>query len=469
MRAAIVSIGHELITGQTVDTNAAWLAAQLVRRGTTVVRHTTVGDGVDEIEQAIRQVIADADLVVCTGGLGPTADDRTRQALARAIGRPLETNDAALAEIRAFFERWERPMTASDEAQALIPAGCSHIPNARGTAPGIDYQGPSARLFALPGVPVEMKAMYRSFVEPHVSAKAGKAASVSARLLCIGISEAKLGDALSDMMEEGRNPSVGTTATEGVISVRVVASGRDRASADELLHADLREIRNRLSDRVIFGEGEDTLEGVVGRMLSARCERIATAESCTGGLLAKRLTDVPGSSAYFSRGVVAYANEAKVDLLGVSPGLIEQHGAVSEAVGRAMAEGCRRSADTDYAISITGIAGPSGGSSDASGDGLFDSRGGESGPVRGDVDQNASGTVRGDVDQNASGSGIQVAVVERGDKPVGLVFIGLADRRAVIAKRFLFGAHLSRADIRDRSCKTALNLLRRRLLGIDTW
>lgn len=453
MRAAIVSIGNELITGQTVDTNAAWLAAELVRRGTTVVRHTTVGDGVEEIEQAIRQVIADVDLVICTGGLGPTADDRTRQALARAIGRPLETDAAALAEIRAFFERWERPMTASNEVQALIPAGCAYISNTRGTAPGIDYQGASARVFALPGVPVEMKAMYRLFVEPHVSGEAGQAASVSTRLLCFGISEAKLGGALSDMMEEGRNPSVGTTASEAIISVRVVASGRDRALADELLDADLREIRDRLRDRVIFGEGNDTLEGVVGRMLSARCERIATAESCSGGLLAKRLTDVPGSSAYFRRGIVAYANQAKVDLLGVSPGLIEQHGAVSEEVGRAMAMGCRQSADTDYAISITGIAGGGG----ATG---VDSGGGHHGEL---------GTARADGDRGASGSGTEVAAAERDDKPVGLVFIGLADRHSVIAKRFLFGAHLLRAEIRDRSCKTALNLLRRRLLGIDTW
>jgi nicotinamide-nucleotide amidase len=270
-------------------------------------------------------------------------------------------------------------------------------------------------MFALPGVPAEMKAMFTAAIEPVVRAAAGEAAMVVGRLLCYGIAEAKVGELLADLMDRTRNPLVGTTASNAVISVRVVARGGNPDEARQLVESDLAEIRARLGSAV-FGEGEATLQEAVARLLIQQGKTVAVAESCTGGLLAKRLTDVPGSSAYFRCGYVTYSNEAKSALLQVSPELIATHGAVSEATARAMALGCRSAAGTDFATSITGIAGPSGGSPP--------------------------------------------------DKPVGLVYIGLADSNGVEVKGAILGEHLSRAEIRDRSSKAALNLLRLRLLRL---
>lgn len=414
MKAEIISIGHELITGQSVDTNAAWLAAQLSAVGGAVTRHVTVGDDVATLCAVIRAALASADLVVMTGGLGPTADDLTREAVAAAIGEPLEENQDALQQITAFFTRWQRPMPDSNRVQARLPRGCRVVPNPRGTAPGIAFAADKRRLFALPGVPAEMKAMFRAAILPLVTAETAGSCTCTARLLCFGTSEARIGEAIADLMVRGRNPLIGTTASEGVISVRIHALGADPADAQQLIDADVATVRQRLG-RIVFGADDDSLEAVVGRLLTERSRTVATAESCTGGLLAKRLTDVPGSSAYFLRGLVTYSNEAKTDLLGVPAALIESEGAVSDAVARAMATGCREMAGADYAIGITGIAGPAGGSPP--------------------------------------------------EKPVGLVFVALAGLARVDSKRLLLGEHLTRAEIRDRSCKIALNLLRLELLG----
>ncbi len=417
MTAGIISVGTELTTGQCVDTNAAWLSGQLTRRGVEVVEHVTVGDDRERIRDAISHVLDRSDLVIITGGLGPTPDDVTRHALADAIGQPLEESREALAQLRAMFERWQRALHESNLVQALIPAGCTVLPNARGTAPGIAYRRGDARLFALPGVPAEMKAMFEAAVLPALGTRGGTGCTRSARLLCFGISEARLGETLADLMAAGRNPSVGTTASAAVISVRVNARGGDEAEAVRLLDADAVEIRRRLG-QVVFAEGEETLQTAVAKLLARQCKTVATAESCTGGLLAKRLTDVSGSSVYFLRGIVAYANEVKTDLLNVPAKLIETHGAVSAPVAGAMATGCRSAAAADFALSITGIAGPSGGN-----------------PPK---------------------------------KPVGLVFIGLVDSASVAVRRFLFGDHLTRGEIRDRACKMALNMLRLRLLELET-
>lgn len=417
MDAVIISCGTELTTGQCVDTNSAWLSAQLTPVGVHVVEHVTVGDDAAHLVSVIRRAIDIANLVIITGGLGPTLDDITREAIAAALGVPLFEDAEALAQIRAFFERWQRPMPESNRGQAMIPRGCEIIPNPRGTAPGIYHIHGDRRLYAFPGIPAEMQVMFNETVLPKLRAAAGGATIASARLLCFGISEAKLGEVLSDLMRRGRNPAVGTTASHAILSVRVLAYGPSPEEARELLRADTDEIRRRLGT-IVFGEGDDTLEAVVARLLIEQHKTIATAESCTGGLLAKRLTDIPGSSAYFLRGYVTYADDAKVELVGVPAELISQHGAVSEPVAKAMALGCRAAAGSDYALSITGIAGPTGGSPP--------------------------------------------------EKPVGLVYIGLAHSAGVETLRFLCGEHLTRDEIRDRSCKTALNLLRVRLLGVDS-
>ncbi len=413
MHAVILSIGTELTTGQNVDTNSAWAAAELTHLGLRVAEHVTVGDQVGAIRAAILRALDESDVVIVTGGLGPTPDDLTRQALDEAINQPLEEHGEALAQIRKMFERLQRPLSGSNKIQAMIPRGCEVIPNAHGTAPGIRYRRDKVQLFALPGVPAEMKAMFLACVAPVLRGLTGGTRTHQARLVCYGISEAKLGDLLGDLMNRDRNPLVGTTASCGVLSVRVVAQGKDEADAKRLVAAEITEIRRRVG-QALFGEGDDTLESVVARLLSQHHYTIATVESCTGGLLAKRLTDLPGSSDHFLRGYVTYSNEAKSDLVHVAPELIVSSGAVSAPVAEAMASGCRTAAGADFALSITGIAGPTGGIPP--------------------------------------------------EKPVGLVYLGLADSAGVEVKRLLLGDHLSRADIRDRACSAALNLLRLRLL-----
>ncbi|MCH9000947.1 MAG: competence/damage-inducible protein A [Planctomycetes bacterium] len=415
MKASLISIGQELVSGQCVDTNAVWLSQRLATCGIRVVRHVTVGDDRNDIRSAIEACMASCDLVIATGGLGPTADDITRYALSDAIGQPLEENADALARLRAMFERWQRPFHDANKVQALIPRGCRVIPNSRGTAPGMAFEEGARRLFVMPGVPAEMKAMFEEEVVGLLPSEAGSTRTVARRLLCFGISEARLGSLLADLMTRDRNPLVGTTASDAVITVRIEATGNSREAADDLLEKDVADIRRRLG-RAVFGEEETTLAQVVAGMLTARGKTLATAESCTGGLLAKMLTDVPGSSDYFLRGYVTYSNESKRDLLSVSAESLVSDGAVSEAVARSMATGCRAASGSDFALAVTGIAGPGGG--------------------------------------------------DPPEKPIGLVYIAMADHAGIEVKRMLFGEHLSRTEIRERSCKTALNLLRHRLLDL---
>lgn len=413
MEAVIISCGTELTTGQCVDTNSAWMSAQLTLRGIRVVEHVTVDDDVERLAEVVRRSLSEAQWVLVSGGLGPTADDVAREAIAAALGAPLEESPEALQQIRKFFEHWQRAMPESNRGQARVPQGCTVIPNPKGTAPGIEYVAGERRLFAFPGIPGEMKAMFEAAVVPLLPGERGGAGVEPAVLRCYGISEAKLGEILADLMRRGRNPSVGTTASQAILSVRVVASGPDNTEGLRRRDADLSEIRRRLGD-VVFGAGDATLEGVVGEFLRKESRSLSTAESCTGGGLAKRLTDVPGSSAYFLRGYITYSNASKSELLGVPKELLAAHGAISEEVARAMADGCRRAAATDYALSITGIAGPTGGNPP--------------------------------------------------EKPVGLVYIALADGCKVDVTRVLLGEHLTREEIRDRACKSALNILRLRLL-----
>lgn len=414
MQAAILSIGTELTTGQCLDTNSQWLSTRLAGLGAPVNLHVTVADELDQIVRAIRYAERSAELVIITGGLGPTADDLTRQAVASAYELELVESAEALEQIQAMFARWQRPMAESNRSQALIPKGCDLLSNSCGTAPGFRCRRDGRCLIALPGVPREMQAMFEEHVAPSLEANPDRRSVDSIALRCFGISEASLGETIRDLMARGRNPSVGTTASGAVLTVRVVAQGRSTNEVRGLLDRDANELRRRLG-HAVFGEGDATLQSAVAEQLLRHRTTIATAESCTGGLLAKRLTDVPGSSGYFRRGYVTYDNDAKSELLGVPDELIQRRGAVSEDVARSMANGCWAIAGADYALSLTGIAGPSGGSPP--------------------------------------------------EKPVGLVYIGLADHGGVDVRRVLFGEWLSREEIRDRAVKSALNLLRLRLLA----
>lgn len=411
MKAGLISIGSELTLGLTVDTNAAWLAARLAEVGYEARRHVTVGDERPAIAEEIRQGAAQSDLLVVTSGLGPTLDDVTREGLAEAMGVPLRCDPEALERIRAFFRSRDRTFSESNARQALVPEGAVAIPNAWGTAPGIRAEVAGAEVYCLPGVPYEMRAMFNHAVRPRLRGRSGSDVVATYTVPCFGAGESQIAEQIADLMQPGREVTVGTTAQEGMIGVRLFVRAASEAAARVLLEREAGEIRRRLGAMVIGPEGA-TLQAVVGRLLGERGLTVATAESCTGGLLAKRLTDVPGSSAYFLRGAVAYSNQAKVDLLGVPAKLIEQHGAVSEEVARAMAVGCRERSGTDLAVSTTGVAGPAGGT-----------------PA----------------------------------KPVGLVFVALAAREGCEVRQLRFGGHLSRESIRERTCSIALNMLRLRL------
>ena len=435
MKAQIISTGTELAIGQAIDTNAAWLSQQLAALGIQCDKHIAVPDDRAAITSAIVAAAKEADLVLMTGGLGPTPDDVTRMALADALGVEVRLDKASLAQIEAFFRDRRRPMRESNRCQAIFPIGADPIENTCGTAPGMHARLSHADIYVMPGVPQEMKVMFERDVGPAIAADArasGAGASVSRILSCtrnadaagsgavilqhtlrtFGMPEAEIGEKLADLMERGRNPAVGTGAADLIISIRVNARGATVDEARGLLDADVAEVRLRLG-HFVFGEGDDTLAHSVGRLLTERRKTIATAESCTGGLIAKRLTDVSGSSTYFVQGFVTYANEAKHRLLGIPMEVIESSGAVSEEVARAMAANCRRLAGSDYALSATGIAGPTGGT-----------------PA----------------------------------KPVGLVYIGLAHPGGATVKELRMGQTLPRDALRDRTAKAALNLLRLQLI-----
>lgn len=407
MQAELISIGTELTTGAVIDTNAPWLAERLTRLGVPVSRQVTLADSRRHIAGAIGQAATRAGLVVVTGGLGPTPDDLTRHALADAAGVPLERDEASAGRIAEFFAKIGKPMPESNLVQALVPAGARVLDNPHGTAPGLALCVGRAMVFALPGVPREMKPMFENAVEPWVRAQGGTGVAVRA-LRTFGAGESRVAEQLGDLLDPGRNPAVGTTAGDAVITVRIVAAAATPEQADQMADADVHTVR-RILGPLVFGTGEDTLGDVVGAQLADRGLSLSVAESCTGGLLGAMITDVPGSSAYFAGGYVTYSNARKVADLGVDAELIERCGAVSGAVAEAMAAGCRARIGTDYALSITGIAGPDGGTA---------------------------------------------------DKPVGLVYVGLADPSGACCKRCLFSDRLDRAAIRRRSAHVALNLLR---------
>lgn len=413
MQAIILSVGSEITTGQTVDTNSAWLSRQLAAVGAHVRMHATVADEIEPIRDLLDRAAQEADVVLVSGGLGPTDDDLTRQALTAALGVQLVLHPPSVEKIRAFFERRQRTMPEANLIQAMFPAGTMPIENTCGTAPGIQARLHDADVFVLPGVPREMKVMFERSVLPWLSGRSGGAVLLTLTIQTYGAGESDIGMRIRDLMQRGRNPTVGTTAQQGVIGVRVYAYGRSRDEAQRMLAADAAEVRSRLGD-LVYGENEETLASVVVRQLVEAKQSVATAESCTGGLVAKCLTDVPGSSACFRNGFVTYANDAKVRILEVPAEQIARHGAVSMPVAEAMAVQARRISGSDYALAITGIAGPTG------------------------------GTV---------------------EKPVGLVCFGLASADGCDVFERRLGSDMTRDEIRERACRFALNLLRLRLMG----
>lgn len=415
MGTEILTVGTELLLGQIVDTNASWIGERLAEAGIDVFYKTTVGDNWGRIEAAMRLALQRADVLITTGGLGPTEDDLTRDVLAAVLERPLRLDGAVLGQIERRFAHRKIPMTENNKKQAMVPEGVEVLSNPRGTAPGLFLKTPGCQIACMPGVPSEMKPMLMEQVIPRVRESLGIRGQIVSRVLkACGISESKLDHLIGDYFREMRNPTIGVLAHAGEIHVRLTCKGDDPQAITAKLDDLEGKIRARLGHR-IFGRDEEKLEALVGQLLRERQATLAVAESCTGGLIASRLTDIPGSSDYFERGVVAYSLAAKEATLGVPPEVIRAHGAVSLEVVRAMAEGVRRRSGTTFGLATTGIAGPTGGTP---------------------------------------------------EKPVGLVCVGLAWDGGDAAREFrLLG---ERTLIKYRGAQMALELLRRHLLSVPT-
>lgn len=426
MQAILLSIGDELTLGQTVNTNSAWLAQQLTAIGYKPIAHLTVPDDQQAIQTALEESVGRCDTLIISGGLGPTEDDLTRQALAAFLNQPLELIPEALKNVEKFFRLLKREMPERNKIQAMLPSGTEMIENTAGTAPGIycNYQSGDQKtlcqIFIMPGVPKEMKIMFQRSIEPKLKQQEGEKGQIilSKTLHTFGLGESAIAEKIPDLMRRDRNPSVGTTVSGGYVSLRINAYYNSKEEAEQQLAQTEQQARAVLGD-LIWGQEEETLQQVVGELLKQKNKTVTTAESCTGGLLAKMLTDIPGSSTYFQYGFVTYANQAKEKLLGVK---IFEEGAVSEQTVVAMAIGAQQQADSDYALAISGIAGPDGGT-----------------PA----------------------------------KPVGTVCIAVGyetnpsdpvkSELFLDARTFLFPG--DREMIRDRSAKTALTMLRFHLLG----
>jgi len=409
-KASIVSIGNEILSGETVDTNAGYLSRELLSIGMPVVSFYTVGDEIAAIVRALKLAGDDADVILATGGLGPTDDDVTRQAFAELLGAELQMQNELLEQIQGFFARRGLEMPEKNRIQAYIPVGAKALANNLGTAPGIMAKADSKVFIAMPGVPSEMKQMFCESVVPGLRQLASAQAVVVRKVRCCGAGESTIAEMLGDLMQRGRNPLINCTAESGVITLHIIATAKGEVAGQKMVDDDEKLLRNALG-KLVYGTGEQTLAEVVGLELARRGKTIALAESCTGGLAAKLVTDASGASNYFTHGWVTYSDEAKTSLLGVPKGLLDRCGAVSEEVARAMAQGARKKACSDYGIGITGIAGPSGGSE---------------------------------------------------EKPVGLVYICVdSSDESEVSRCQLSGP---RESVRLRAAQTALNLLRLQLM-----
>ena len=409
MRAEIVSVGTELLLGQIVDTNAARLARALSEVGVSVYRRTTVGDNHDRLLNALKTALAESDAVFTIGGLGPTDDDITRETLAEAMGDTLRHDEEIAHRLKAFFRLRKLPLLESNLKQAMVPTHGRSLDNPNGTAPGLLFEKDGKLGIALPGPPNEFDPMVENHVIPYLRHKTGGATIRSRTLRVCGMGESMVEDRVKDLMTSV-NPTVAPYAKLGEVHLRVTAKADSEAAADSMVAELASRVAERLGD-LVYGYDEETLESSVVTLLRERGKTIATAESCTGGLLASRITEVPGSSDVFPGGVVSYSNEAKTDLVSVPAELIAAHGAVSSQVAAKLAEGARGRFASDFGIGITGVAGPGGGTP---------------------------------------------------QKPVGLVYIGIADSEGVHVEESHFTG--SRQVIRYRSSQTALVLLRSRLL-----
>lgn len=413
MRIELVNTGTELCLGDVINTNAAWIGQRMAALGLEVARQTIVPDG-GAVKEAIAEAAARSDIVLVSGGLGPTNDDVTRESTAELLGLPLHPNAEVTQHLEAYFSKRSKPVTTATLRQAMVPAGAQVLVNAFGTAPGLYFpaqlgaaRGWKAHIFLLPGPPRELKPMVEDAVEPRLRALLPDGESRRVLYLRLtGIGESDIVEAVEQQLEAIPSLELGYCIGKGDVDVRL-------AGPEKAVHTGAQIVRESLGD-FILSEDRRVIEEVIVQALAARREWLATAESCTGGTIASRITDVSGSSGVFGHGFVTYANEAKQKHLGVPAELIETHGAVSEQVARAMAEGCLTASGADHALAVTGIAGPTGGTE---------------------------------------------------EKPVGTVWVALASKgHETAARRFFYPGARDRFKL--LTSQAALEMLRRRLQGL---
>ena len=352
----ILSVGTELLLGNIANTDAQMLSQGLSELGLNVFWHTVVGDNLQRAEEAVALAKQRADIIITTGGLGPTCDDLTKNVLAEAFGKKLVFDEGSAQRIRSYFQRTGRPMTDNNLQQAMLPEGCTILENDWGTAPGCAFEAEGCHVIMLPGPPSECRPMFQYRAKPYLlSLSEGVIASHTIKLF--GIGESSMEAQLRDQMNAMSNPTLAPYAKEGECELRVTAKAATDGEAQALLRPTVEQVRALFGDKV-YGVDVPSLEYEVIQALKTKDLTLGVAESCTGGLIAKRLTDVPGASAAFKGGIVSYTNEVKENLLGVPPHILERYGAVSQEVAAAMAEGARRALGCDIALSATGVAGP---------------------------------------------------------------------------------------------------------------
>jgi nicotinamide-nucleotide amidase len=409
MDAEIIAVGSELLTPYRQDTNSLFLTDKLNALGIEVRFKTIVGDDAQRLSQAFRTALGRSGLIILTGGLGPTEDDVNRQVVAEALGKPLREEPEIRHRIEARFARLGRTMAENNLRQTLVPEGAEWLENKQGTAPGLWIEQDGVVIILLPGPPRELEAMFESTCLPRLAGLVSPQCLRNRVYKAVGLAESEVDTRLAPIYKDYTNPSTTILATPGVIEVHLRARAASEAEANALLSELGDKIEAALGD-YLFSSGGESLEEVVGMYLVLRRKTLAVAESCTGGLLAERLTRVPGSSNYFLGGAICYSNVLKTRLVGVPQKLIEEQGAVSKSVAQALAEGIRRRTGASMGLGITGVAGPGGGTA---------------------------------------------------EKPVGLVFIALADERSTQVRQFRFPG--DRERIRHWATQAALEIIRRRI------
>ncbi len=412
MKAEILAVGTELLMGQIVNTNAQYLSSKLPDVGISVYYHSVVGDNPERLRESLELALKRCDVVITTGGLGPTQDDLTKETISEVCGRKLVLHQESLDAIKAFFKKIGREMTQNNEKQAYMPENCIILKNNNGTAPGCIIEQGEKVVVMLPGPPSEMKPMFDDFVFPYFRDRSSY--TIESKFLRVfGIGESAMETKILDLIEGQTNPTIATYAKEGEVTIRVSARVEQGQDAEMLLRPVIEEIRKRTGD-CLYSEEDHTLDQVAAELLSRHKLTLATAESCTGGLISQMLTNIPGISSVFMGGAVTYSNDAKEEYLGVKRETLLQHGAVSSRTAGEMAGGVRTRLKTDIGVAVTGIAGPDGGTP---------------------------------------------------EKPVGLVYIGLSSEKGTFTKELrLLG---NRKRIRTITALHVFDMIRRHVSGLE--